>query len=398
MKYPTDPKISEKLAYLVRELEGVHKRLNSVVASNRTVYGNGGVGGRLSGLSGKLGNLSASLDNSAATLRLAAEEFAKKEQEQKGKAATAAESAKNGVNITWVGTAVAAAVLGTTTVVKKSVGLNLSSVVKDAIDSVVKGSDEKAAISVTQSKYIDGQKYDAKEVRASIADLEKAQAEYKEKYGEESQTIKDEITRLKAYLPKNTGKINRSKPSETSTSVGEVRYVSAYKKGKQFDKNFWDSRYVDQGCAIASTSMALSSIGIDKSPKQIVADGNAEPTTGYMNRWKIEGTSLNEIQFPKENRQAINTTAELDSALKKYYENPEKYAPPITYIRIRSGDETFSHAVVVTGKNADGTYKVADPGGFAHFSALSVSDGTVGTNGEIRSSYLLSIKQYSKNN
>jgi hypothetical protein len=129
------------------------------------------------------------------------------------------------------------------------------------------------------------------------------------------------------------------------------QWAPQYGPNPSYDSRVWgkyDSISYD-ACGVAAASMALSSLGIDKSPIEIcdlnVAAGNNDGSS--MACWgKLA---------PKHTVTAtIGSTKDIETALANYKSNPAKYSPPIMYLIPR-------HFVVVTGE-IDGYYLTYDPG------------------------------------
>lgn len=107
------------------------------------------------------------------------------------------------------------------------------------------------------------------------------------------------------------------------------------------------SGIAEYGCSVACTSMALSCIGRNKTPGEII---NTQGGDVVMN-WTKFGTCTN-----------INSSTAVADAVKKYKDNPDKYAPPIVQVKTSS-----THYVVVCGYSDDGKYFMAvDPGYYGY--------------------------------
>ena len=174
-----------------------------------------------------------------------------------------------------------------------------------------------------------------------------------------------------------------------SSKNHDVKMVSAYSGDR--NKDAWPKDYAGHsGCSVAASSSALSGLlGKEVQPKEIMAVNGGykgDPKNVTMKdlkgknaesmRWgevakangvKVDNTSgLNSDKGGKSAQQRGTET--LDAALKKYQQNPDKYAAPIigcTFMKTdKSGKRVSSyHYVTVTGKNADGTYKIVDSSG-----------------------------------
>jgi hypothetical protein len=123
-----------------------------------------------------------------------------------------------------------------------------------------------------------------------------------------------------------------------------IRYVSQITVSTEYNAAYWGDYSSGAGCAVSCVSMALSSLGVDVLPKQ-VCDNNLKSGTDpvYM-YWGNSG-----------NCTTYSGISSLDECLKKYVDDPSKYAPPIIRFPNRQ------HYVVVIGKNDDGTYSILNP-------------------------------------
>lgn len=156
---------------------------------------------------------------------------------------------------------------------------------------------------------------------------------------------------VESPLPIPTPPTNSGGPSgdvrSKVTYVVQRQYPSGYAPpgynpalwGK-YDTNpaeYYDSRW---GCGVASTSMALSTLGINLTPVQI-CDINAgyDATSPQQMHWADMGNYTSQMN--------------LDSALSRI---SSEIAPPI--IQINGG----THYVLCLGKNPDGSYQILDPG------------------------------------
>lgn len=115
-----------------------------------------------------------------------------------------------------------------------------------------------------------------------------------------------------------------------------------------FRSEYWGSYSSYQGCAVASTSVALFTLGINKLPKDICAI-NAQYGNPVSMQWShvasAYGCSYDDVY-----------TTNIDTYLNKYINNPMVYAAPIVKI-----NKSYSHFVTIVAKNSDGTYKALDP-------------------------------------
>ena len=122
------------------------------------------------------------------------------------------------------------------------------------------------------------------------------------------------------------------------------------------------SAYKNSGCGVASTSMALSSLGITASPEAICSlnlrfnapypKREGKPT--FMN-WDSVGKAFDKNL----SWEPLKSTKTLDQALDDYLRDPRKYAPPILNV-ILNGQG--GHYIVITGRKDEKTYTILDSG------------------------------------
>lgn len=144
------------------------------------------------------------------------------------------------------------------------------------------------------------------------------------------------------------------KPEDNKKPYGKPIYVSQTENNGGWDGYEQSMR---QGCYVASTSMALSSLNITAEPRAICAINEA------FSKKNSKGTPpesmWREVVAEAYGCKAIATAGRgsLDKYLQNYIEAPHKYSPPIINIK-----QNPDHYIVVTGKNQDGSYSVMDPG------------------------------------
>ena len=120
-----------------------------------------------------------------------------------------------------------------------------------------------------------------------------------------------------------------------------------------WDPDIWGPYYklASDGCAVACVSMALSNIGINKTPEEIISDQGGSV---YVN-WGKHAEGWGDIEIFNESSKF--GYAPVHNALYYYYTNPEKYAPPIVHV-------SSNHYAIVCGySNKNNTvYFTIDPG------------------------------------
>lgn len=168
---------------------------------------------------------------------------------------------------------------------------------------------------------------------------------------------------------------------------GTIRYV--YQSGTISEKqaNGW-GKYVEiscQQCNSACESMALSYLGIDRSPESMVPEGTdldglevASYGTGQKQWRSPDGRIINidnhALYFDKD---------DFDLDLNAFIEdgNMGNTAPPM--IRYSYPGGSGGHWLIVVGKNPDGSYNVIGPGKRSErFTKVTISsDGTISGSG-----------------
>lgn len=131
------------------------------------------------------------------------------------------------------------------------------------------------------------------------------------------------------------------------------RYITQTEDSPDFSPNAWRG-YIDcakEGCAVACTSMAFSAIGIDLLPCEICEINSkydeADPSLMF---WDHVGKSVGLTM------RVAPELKNLDQALDDHLNDPQRYTPPI----IRDSTQK-QHYILVTGRNENGDYTVADP-------------------------------------
>ena len=123
----------------------------------------------------------------------------------------------------------------------------------------------------------------------------------------------------------------------------------------------WPSDYETcgtTGCTAASFATAISAlIGKKFTPLEYSVMNGRYP--GHNNLRYIEPQAITALreQYGVGTNKLTATTTELDAALERYHQDPEKYSAPIIYVTTGT-----THAVVVTEKLADGKYTTIDSG------------------------------------
>lgn len=135
----------------------------------------------------------------------------------------------------------------------------------------------------------------------------------------------------------------------STVTCGTVRYISQVSSDSYFYSSYWPSSnfgyYVGAQveCGTASMSMALSYIGVNKTPKAILEANNGATVFNYGwggSTYKSVGASS------------------LSTAVSNYINGGGKYSPPVIHI---PGYSAAGHYVVVVGQISSGKYQILDP-------------------------------------
>ena len=135
----------------------------------------------------------------------------------------------------------------------------------------------------------------------------------------------------------------------STVTCGTVRYISQVSSDSYFYSSYWPSStfgyYTGPSveCGTASMSMALSYIGVDKTPKAILEANNG--ATVFITGWG--GSTYKSV-----------SASALATAVSNYINGNGKYSPPVIHI---PGYSTAGHYVVVVGQISSGKYQILDP-------------------------------------
>lgn len=144
---------------------------------------------------------------------------------------------------------------------------------------------------------------------------------------------------------------------------GEVRYVDQSYGNER--ANGWEN-YADTAnwsCLTACISMALSYLGIDMSPADLLNAHNGERYwTGFYSGEKDVPGSIN---YTTDHGSAKNTLDTMMENLKN-----GGYSPIVLHYHSDLGE----HTLLVTGQNADGSYSVIDPWNYQGIKRISISE------------------------
>lgn len=129
---------------------------------------------------------------------------------------------------------------------------------------------------------------------------------------------------------------------------GTIRYISQI-KNDYFYYEYWGSWASDAitECATSCISMALSYVGLDKTPEDILNKNNG------LTYWVGWGADV------RDSRSDSKFTVE--QALENYFEGEGKYSPPILHFKT-GGTYPSGHFMLLAGVYDDGSYLLVDPG------------------------------------
>ena len=130
-------------------------------------------------------------------------------------------------------------------------------------------------------------------------------------------------------------------------STGTIRYISQVPTYSYYNSAYWGSRWENQArseCLTACMSMALSYVGVNKTPQNILDAGDGLTYPGW--KWG--------------NASSLSPT--FDTAISNYINGSGKYSPVIIWLPYTSGN----HWILVVGRISGNTYLVADPWNGSH--------------------------------
>ena len=130
-------------------------------------------------------------------------------------------------------------------------------------------------------------------------------------------------------------------------STGTIRYISQVPTYSYYNSAYWGSRWENQArseCLTACMSMALSYVGVNKTPQNILDAGDGLTYPGW--KWG--------------NASSLSPT--FDTAISNYINGSGKYSPVIIWLPYTSGN----HWILVVGRISGNTYLVVDPWNGSH--------------------------------
>lgn len=126
----------------------------------------------------------------------------------------------------------------------------------------------------------------------------------------------------------------------------------------QWDVSLWTpyQNYAPTGCADACIAMALSCIGFDKKPSDIIRIMGG---TSYISNWNLKevDSTLSSVTYTRK-----DNLSGIVSALSNYQTNFQHYAPPIVCVHPKSNPSGIHYIVVCGYDSSTGTFHAVDPG------------------------------------
>ena len=141
-----------------------------------------------------------------------------------------------------------------------------------------------------------------------------------------------------------------------SVTSGVIRYVSQIRSSSTYQQDYWGrfSPWAHNECGTASISMALSAIGINKTPLDL---GEYWISKGYT--WGVPfSTVLNDVPLA-----TGGETYDFFGSFKRYIEGDGSYSPVVIYFTAATNPNRTGnrHFVVVYEQNEDGSFNAANP-------------------------------------
>lgn len=191
----------------------------------------------------------------------------------------------------------------------------------------------------------------------------------------ETEELPENVVTIRDIVDRNIENVSYYATGEglpTSFSAPIPNRIAQNKSDPQWNANLWKYNGTDytslaaSGCAVACISMALSCIGVNKTPGQLIKENGGGV---YINNWNSfspgSATVIN-----------TNTTNAVAEALNRYRYNYSSYAPPI--VQVRDNNSGGNHYAVVCYYNTSkGQFLAVDPG----------YNGYDRTNGKVRYYY-----------
>ena len=190
----------------------------------------------------------------------------------------------------------------------------------------------------------------------------------------------------------------------TGVTVGKIRYIAQTNSSREifsdyFYSDYWYNGDARWGCFVASTSMALSYMGVNMTPKKLYENGlvsGGNNMAGSSNvASKVSSTTGISISSLFSNGVQTSFTT-LDNAINNFQNGNGMYSPPIVWTSDSSGG---THYFLVTKKLSANLYEMVDPISEINQKVNLVSYATsiVYGNGGTAKGTLSDIVQYKRN-
>lgn len=143
--------------------------------------------------------------------------------------------------------------------------------------------------------------------------------------------------------------------STKSSKMPSITYCPQFSYIKGYNKNDWGNYNSGDGCAVACTVMAFSSLGISVKPKDICGWNGKKVVMDWAAVAKKKNIKV-------ENRNSKNGPYQFNEIQKRidnYQNNPKKYAPPIILLPT---DINPCHYIILIGYTSKNIYYFIDPG------------------------------------
>ncbi len=139
----------------------------------------------------------------------------------------------------------------------------------------------------------------------------------------------------------------------STTTCGTIRYISQNVGGSHFHWEYWPDQGAYFGgytggpgieCGTASLSMALSYIGVNETPRNLLYTFNGETGSMWSGVESAHGIT--------------HSTPSVSTGISRYVNGNGKYSPPVIHI---PGYSSLGHFVIVIGQISSNTYQILDP-------------------------------------
>lgn len=141
----------------------------------------------------------------------------------------------------------------------------------------------------------------------------------------------------------------------STVKVGTIRYTAQNRDSSYFNWNYWPTSSFggytggpESECGTACISMALSYVGVSRTPKELLNDTNG--WTGQM--WGQQGNATS--------RSISKSTTAVSNAMNDYINGNGKYSPLLVYIKPWSSTSA-EHWILLIGKISGDKYLALNP-------------------------------------